>query len=140
VAILYDSVAAALRDHLAVCDDLLRLAQLEAEALRETESFPGARIREQRKELLLRLESSSQALAGARTRWSQLKPPGGQSPPDLAELVQNTLDTIMRILVMDRENEQLLLRRGLLPPQALPSPAQSQPSFVARTYQRFSER
>jgi hypothetical protein len=38
--------------------------------------------------------------------------------------------------VLDRENEEALLRRGLLPARALPSPEQSQPHFVARTYQR----
>jgi len=44
------------------------------------------------------------------------------------------------VLVIDRENEESLLRRGLLPARALPRAEQSQPNFVARTYQRHTQR
>jgi hypothetical protein len=45
----------------------------------------------------------------------------------------------MRVLVIDRENEASLLRRGLLPARALPRAEQSQPNIVARTYQRYTQ-
>ena len=132
----HDPVARALREHLGVCAELLALARKEGEALRQSGSFPAAQIRAERKALLLRLESSSRVLAEERNRWCQLKPPGSEMEPELAELVQTTLDAITRVLVADRENEARLLRRGLLPPQSLPRAEQLQPSFVARTYQR----
>jgi DNA-directed RNA polymerase subunit H (RpoH/RPB5) len=46
----------------------------------------------------------------------------------------------MRVLVIGRENEENLLRRGLVPPRSLPRAEQSQPNFVALTYQRHTQR
>lgn len=121
-----------------VCDELLRLALQESESLRQAAPFPTARIQDERKALLARLESSSRLVASERNQWRETKPPGADASPELAELIRATLDRIMRILVIDRENEQNLLRRGLLPPRALPRPEQSQPSFLARTYERHA--
>ena len=139
VTIHHHPVADALREHLEVCEDLLRLAQREAEALRQPEPFPAAQIQTERKALLARLDSSARLVASERDRGSQLSAPGGETPPELAALVRTTLDTIMRVLVIDRENEANLLRRGLLPARALPRAEQSQPNFVARTYQRHTQ-
>jgi hypothetical protein len=134
----HDPVAGALREHLGVCDDLLLLAQKEAEALRQPGPFPAATIQAERKDLLARLESSLRLVASERKRCAQLNAPGCGTPRELADLVRTTLDTIMRVLVIDRENEQSLLRRGLLPPRSLPQAEQSQPNFVAFTYQRHA--
>ena len=46
----------------------------------------------------------------------------------------------MKILIIDKENEQLLLRRGLVPPAQLPSVQQQYPHFVTDLYQRNSNR
>jgi hypothetical protein len=37
---------------------------------------------------------------------------------------------------LDRENEQLLLRRGLIPPKHLPPVQRQRPHYVAGLYQR----
>jgi hypothetical protein len=37
---------------------------------------------------------------------------------------------------LDRENEQLLLRRGLIPPKHLPPVQRQRPHYVASLYQR----
>ena len=137
MALHCEPVAAALEKHLGVCNDLLRLSQKEAEALRSTAPFPADAIREERKALLARLQSSMNSVSGERSRWQQARSPVQENNPELAALVQQTLDTIMRVLVLDRENEQELLRRGLLPARSLPPAAQSQPHFIARTYQRY---
>jgi len=134
----YDPVAQALREHLAVCGDLLALARKEADALRQPGPFPSAQIQADRKALLIRLQSSSRSVASQRKRWCQLNPPGVEMPPELAELLRSTLDTITRVLIADRENETSLLRRGLLPPRSLPRAEQLQRNFVARTYQRHA--
>jgi hypothetical protein len=139
MAIHHDPVAEALREHLGVCGDLLLLAQEEAEALRQPRPFPAARIQAVRKDLLVRLESSSRLVASQRNRSGQLGVPGCESPPELVDLVRTTLDTIMRVLVIGRENEQSLLRRGLVPARSLPRAEQSQPNFVALTYQRHAQ-
>ena len=118
---------------------MLLLAQKEAEALRQPGSFPAGRIQAERKELLARLEASSRAVAAQRSRRGQSNAPGCATRPELADLVQTTLDKIMRVLVMDRENEASLLRRGLLPPRALPRVEQSEPNFIALTYNRHAQ-
>ena len=41
-----------------------------------------------------------------------------------------------KIILLDRENEQGLLRRGLVPPRELPSVNRQRPHFVADLYRR----
>ncbi len=139
MAVHDDPIAEALREHLGVCGDLLLLAQEEAEALRQPGPFPAARLQAARKDLLVRLESSSRLVASQRNRSGQLSVEDCESPTELVDLVQTTLDMIMRVLVIGRENEESLLRRGLLPARSLPRAEQSQPSFVALTYQRHAQ-
>ena len=42
----------------------------------------------------------------------------------------------MRIIVLDRENEQTRLRKGTVPARHLPSPNRQRPHFVADLYRR----
>jgi hypothetical protein len=42
----------------------------------------------------------------------------------------------MRMILLDRENEQLRLRRGLIPPKHLPPIQRQRPHYVAGLYQR----
>lgn len=132
-------ITGALEEHLAVCNQLLALAQKESEALKSTAAFPAAQTRAERKALLNRLESALNGMVQKRTLWQQ---PGMESvtrAPQVARLLPACLDTIMRILVLDRENEQQLLRRGLLPARALPSAEQGRPHYVAGLYQRHGQ-
>ncbi len=130
------AVADALREHLAVCNDLLTLAQQESEALKDPAPYPAAETRARRQELLGRLESSWSDFTSHRAQWERTHPDGGEPSPGFGALLQTALDTIMRVLVLDRENEQGLLRRGLLPPQALPLAERERPGYVAGVYQR----
>jgi hypothetical protein len=45
---------------------------------------------------------------------------------------------LMRILLLDRKNQQALLRRGLVPAKHLPPVAAQRPHFVANIYQRHA--
>ena len=134
-----NNVTGALREHLAVCHDLLALAQKESAALSDPAPFPLAPMQAERQELLSRLEFSWNSFARARAEWEQLEPGRREPVPGFAELLQSSLDTIMRVLVLDRENEQNLLRRGLLPARALPPAERQQPDFVARAYHRHNQ-
>jgi len=129
-------VADALREHLGVCNDLLTLAQQESEALRSPAPYPVAETRARRQELLGLLESSWRNFSSHRAQWERMHPEGGEPGPGFGALLQTVLDTIMRVLVLDRENEQGFLRRGLLPPQSLPAAGRERPDFVAGIYQR----
>jgi hypothetical protein len=48
--------------------------------------------------------------------------------------MQRNQELIMRIIVLDRENEQALLRQGLLPPGHLPASQRQRPHAVAQRY------
>jgi hypothetical protein len=134
-----DPIAAEIQDHLDVCSKLLALAQKEAQALKSTESFPTETIQAERKALLSRLESALGLLGQKKLLWQQLGTDRQAHKPQLNQLIQTALDTIMRVLVLDRENEQALLRRGLLPVRSLPPVEQSRPHCVARLYQHHAK-
>jgi hypothetical protein len=134
-----EQMLAALREHLGVCNALLELAHKESDALKNPAPFPTTAIQLERKALLSRLESALSFLVQKRSLWQQSGPDFLARNPQVARVHQTALDTIMRVLVLDRENEQYLLRRGLLSPRALPVAEPSQPGFVARLYQRHGQ-
>ncbi len=55
---------------------------------------------------------------------------------EVPRLLQQNQDLIMKIVVLDRENEQLLLRLGLMPVQSLPAAQRQKPHYVAQLYRR----
>lgn len=132
-------LAPTLREHLGVCNALLELAHKESEALRSPAPFPVLAMQVERKALLSRLDSVLKLLVRRRNLWQKSGKDSVAHNPQVARLLQTALDTIMRVLVLDRENEQQLLRRGLVPVRALPPAQQSQPHYVARLYQRHTQ-
>ena len=131
-------LAEAIEEHLAVCNELLGLAHKESDGLRSGSGFPAAEVRAERKTLLPRLESALNGLVQKRSLWQQPGMEGVTRDPRVARSLQAALDTIMRVLVLDRENEQHLLRRGMLPARLLPPAESSHPHYVAGLYQRHA--
>jgi hypothetical protein len=70
--------------------------------------------------------------------WLRLEPAARQEYPEIAELLRENQNLLMKILVLDRENEQMLLRKGLVPNRQIPSAQRQRPHFVASLYQRNS--
>lgn len=134
-----NSIAAAIQNHLDVCSHLLALAQKEAQALKNAMPFPTATMQAERRALLSRLESALNLLGQKQILWQQLGTERQAHKAPLNQLIQTALDTIMRVLVLDRENEQAFLRRGLLPVHSLPPVEQSHPHCVARRYQHHGK-
>jgi DNA-directed RNA polymerase subunit H (RpoH/RPB5) len=56
--------------------------------------------------------------------------------PEVGPLLRRNQDAAMKFILLDRENEQGLLRRGLVPPKQLPSVNRQRPHFVAELYRR----
>ena len=56
--------------------------------------------------------------------------------PGIGMLLRQNQDLIMKVIVLDRENEQCLLRRGLVPARELPPANRQRPHFVADLYRR----
>lgn len=125
-----------LEQHLALCREVLDLVVEESEALRAPGDFDGGGFARRRASLLPRLGSSLSALHRAREAWQQLDARRRGQHPELDSLLRDNQDLIMKIIVLDRENEQGLLRRGLLAPGQLPTSQSQRPHVVAARYAR----
>lgn len=82
------------------------------------------------------LDRTLELLKTHRVLWQQLPVAERARHPEIARLIQSTQEIGMKLIVLDRENEQALLRRGLLPARCLPSAQRQQPNYVAGLYQR----
>ena len=132
-------IAKDLQQHHAICQELLLVVENEGVALRAPGPMTASQaLQETRKNLLPQLTESVQRLKEHRNAWQQLSPPERALHPEITALLRLAQDAIMKILVLDRENEQMLLRRGLVPPAHLPSINRQRPHFVAGLYQRAS--
>ncbi len=127
-------MVAALTQHHSLCREILALAERENRALRDVESAATFEVVQERKTLLARLNASLLSLKDLRQKINA----GASIPLETRKLAQQVQELIMRILVLDRENEQFLLRRGLIPARHVPPAARQKPHFVADLYRRQS--
>ncbi len=133
------TIAADLRGHLALCEELLLLVERENQLLRATGDFPAGEFYQRRKRLLPLLDASVQKVKAHRVEWQRAPVAERRQSSEAASLIRLIQDLIMKILMLDRENEQILLRRGLLSATRLPPPARQRPHFVADLYRRHSQ-
>lgn len=129
-------LVAELRSHQDIYHEILAAVEQEGRALREADTSQPLVGAETRKNLMPRLNESLDILKKHRLRWTQASPAERAQHPEVAALLRQSQDLIMKIIVQDRENEQALLRRGLLPPRHLPPANSTRPNYVANVYQR----
>ncbi|NJO56213.1 MAG: hypothetical protein HC834_07525 [Rhodospirillales bacterium] len=129
-------LAVILRSSLELYRELLTVVEQEGQELRDASQPPTGGAAEARKTLLPRVNESLDNLRKHRLRWTQASTAERAQHPEIAGLLRQSQDLIMKIIVQDRENEQALLRRGLVPPQHLPSANRQRPHFVADLYRR----
>jgi hypothetical protein len=131
-----------LKTHRNLCEAILALAAKENSELRAQGQMALEETRpesiRQRKKVLAQLTESLNKIREHRVAWMRLEPSVRQGHPEIAELLRENQNLIMRILVLDRENEQALLRKGLVPLRQVPSANRQRPHFVASMYQRNS--
>ncbi|MBC8001824.1 MAG: hypothetical protein H7X97_04470 [Opitutaceae bacterium] len=125
-----------LRANLSLYQELLAVIEAEGRALRQAEDPSLFSTFSARKGLLPRLTESLGQLRKHRAQWQTLDPAERARHPEAAALLRQNQDSIMKIILLDRENEQGLLRRGLVPPRELPSVNRQRPHFVADLYRR----
>ncbi len=104
--------------HSHLCEQLLHLATQENQALRGAECRPGC-YDEQKRDISKTLEESVSSLRRLRALWQQLPAETRTKHPQIQRATRANQELAMKWIVLDRENEQALLRRGLLPPSAL---------------------
>jgi hypothetical protein len=125
-----------LRAHLALCEHCLLLVERENHALRDQQVPSDLEFQQLRQALSPRLDQSLARLRQHRAAWQRLPPQERQQNPEIASLLRLNQDLIMKVILLDRENEQARLRRGLLPPHQLPPAHRQRPHFVAELYRR----
>ncbi|MEJ5237974.1 MAG: hypothetical protein WHT82_06420 [Limisphaera sp.] len=127
-----------LQQYRALCEETLDLYLREHQALHQGGEYQPFQFYRHRKDLLPRLEAALTELR----RWRGLHRSGATRPrapsTELRRITDQVQTMLMRILQLDRENQQALLRRGLLPARHLPPAAAQQPHFVADLYRRHS--
>jgi hypothetical protein len=122
--------------HAELCRELLQLAADENRLLRADPGFKPAQHDARRKDLLPRLDASLHRLRAHRMAWQQLPSTERSRRPEIDQLIRATQELAMKLILIDRENEQALLRRGLVPPRHLPSAESRQPGHVVSMYLR----
>ena len=127
-----------LKNYLVLCEETLALATQENQALTQPD-YQSAEFQRKRKNLLPDLESILVKLRQSRMIWQQASPQEREQCQEVKPLFQRIQSAVMKLLQLDRENQQAMLRRGLVPVQHLPAAAAVQrPHFVASLYQRNS--
>jgi hypothetical protein len=129
-------ILADLRAHQSLCRDLLSLAERESQWLRSSQADTLFDATAARKTLLPQLNGVVASLRRHREAWQGLTPAERSAQPEVTFLIRQVQDLIMRIILLDRENEQGLLRRGLIPAREIPAAQQQRPHYVAGLYQR----
>jgi flagellar biosynthesis/type III secretory pathway chaperone len=125
-----------LRHHQLTCRELLALAERESQLLRQGQIAALQEIYQAKKVLLPRLSESLEKVRLHRQHWQTLTTAERAAQPEISFLIRQVQDLIMRVILLDRENEQGLLRRGLVPAREMQSVGQQRPHFVAGLYRR----
>ncbi len=133
-------IAEHLRSTLSLYRSLLTVVESESTELRRSEPPDLKGNAESKKGLLPRLVESLDPLAKCRSAWQATGPAERARHPEVGDLVRQNQDLLMKILLLDRENEQALLRHGLVPARELPSVNRQRPHFVSDLYRRQGTR
>jgi hypothetical protein len=129
-------IADDLKARLVLCQEILGVVEREAQALKRTDNPSLFEFHQLRKNLLPRLNQSLDTLRSHRVDWQKFSPDERARHPEIGTLLRQNQDLTMKIILLDRENEQSLLRRGLVPARELPSVNRQRPHFVANLYRK----
>ena len=132
------TLASELRTYLDLCREFLTVFTDENQTLRRPEPWSPEVFNDQRKRLLPRLESGLIKLRSFRQWWERMPASQRESCGEIRELFRDIQNLLPRLLLLDRENQQELLRRGLVPATQLPPAASQRPNFVANLYRRHA--
>ena len=128
-----------LRAFHAVSDEALSLGRSESQALAGADEYEPFEFYQRRKALLLKLEQSLNLLRIGRRAWQRLEPAERARYSEVKELLEGLQNSLVKVLLLDSENQQALLRRGLIPARHVPALAGSQPHYAAQLYRRHSD-
>jgi len=134
----FSTLTIELRGYLDLCREFLTVFTEENQALRRPEPWSPEVFSTERKRLLPRLESGLMKLRSLRQWWERMPAGQRESCGEIRELFRDIQNLLPKLLLLDRENQQELLRRGLVPATQLPPAASQRPNFVANLYRRHA--
>ena len=117
----------------ALCEEALALVSHENQALLNQHDYKPGEFNQGRKRLLPELESALIRLRRHRQNYRQTV-----HSDEIKTVFQMIQSLLMKVLLLDRENQQALLRHGLVPAKHLPSVAVQRPHYVAGLYRQHS--
>ena len=126
--------ARVLRDHLARCRELLTVIQRENRALQSAESIDLKEFADARKSLLPALSQAYKSIKEVSFIWQQLGSAERQRCVEVCSLIRQNQDVIMNVVLLDRENERLMTRRGMISAAPTSSEIRPRTHFVANLY------
>jgi hypothetical protein len=127
-----------LRAYQTLSDEALVLTTRENQALAGGGDYQSFEFYQLRTSLLPRIESALVQLRKWREIWLRVSPMERAGCAEVKVLFQSVQSLLMKLLLLDRENQQALLKRGLVPPRHLAAAAVQvqKPNFVANVYKR----
>ena len=130
-----------LRTYQTICDEALTLTTRENQALAQSGEYQPFEFYQLRRGLLPRLENALVQIRKWREIWLRVPAAERAGCAEVKVLFQSVQSLLMKLLLLDRENQQALLRRGLVPPRHLAAAAVQvqQPNFVANVYKRHAQ-
>jgi hypothetical protein len=100
---MYESLESTLVEHLRLCEETYQILLDENRILKQSGQPPDSEFLNQKKALLLQFEVTNRTLSGAnRTEARRFRP-----------AIKKTQQLVLKTLLLDRENEQLLLKCAL---------------------------
>ena len=128
-----------LQEFASICEDALSLAKREHLALVSQANYRHLEFYEKRKTLLADIEAMLPKFRRHQTAWQQVSQSQRDHFTDIKRQFQNIQGLLMRVMLLDRENQQTMLKRGLVPTKHLPAAATQRPNYVADLYRRNSQ-
>ena len=127
------ALAYALQSHIELCGEILAVVQQEHQQLKTNQVEDVTQLQEARQGMLERLTTAQAEIVRHKDSW-MANQAQKQSMPEIGQRLQYCTDLIMKIVSLDRENEQLMLRNKLVPPSHLPPAERQNPNLVAKLY------
>jgi hypothetical protein len=103
-----------LRSHLALGRELLAVVERENTLLRSQQPIDVPQLGQERQQLLPRFQQSAERLRQLGVAWRALPPAERRRHEIVTDLLRQNQDLALRVLQLERENQQALLRRGVV--------------------------
>lgn len=124
-------VEAILEEHIRLCSDLHDLFLEEGRIMRSTGEPPSEAFLEKKQDYLPILDKGLELLR-------RINEDPDAFPRGLEPLVREARSQVMKLMMLDRENERLLLK-ATLPPKMKEAYRKVAPGQVAKAYGKFSK-